>query len=195
MSRIRPPGTLTSVRRGLLLLLGIATLFLVALNGLVRLAGGEPHLLSPRFVPEKVKALSLLVAHAPAHLLGSCDVDEEQLLRRLAAAHHLPPRYVLQIAKVESRFGAHRISHAGAMGLMQLSPARAHDLGVEDPFDVEANAEGAVRHLAWLWRHYRGDRRRVTAAYNAGPGAVPRAGPLALPAETKVYLARVLGSS
>jgi hypothetical protein len=65
------PGTLGEVRRYLLALALLAALFLVALNGLVRLAGGEPHLLSPRFVPEKVKALSLLVAHGPAHLFGS----------------------------------------------------------------------------------------------------------------------------
>lgn len=195
MRSIRWPGTLGEVRRYLLALALLGALFLVALNGLVRLAGGEPHLLSPRFVPEKVKALSLLVAHGPAHLFGSCAIDQERVLTRLAKRHRLPPNFVLSIARAESRLGAHRISHAGAMGLMQLSPARAHDLGIEDPFDAGANAEAGVRHLAWLWQRYGGDRRRVTAAYNAGPGAVPKKGPLRLPGETQVYLTRVLGKS
>jgi soluble lytic murein transglycosylase-like protein len=172
----------------------VAVVLLFVLNGLVRLCGGEPHLLSPRFVAEKVRALGLLAAHAPAHLFGACDGDKKRIIERAAKKHGLPADYVLRIARAESRLGPHRISHAGAMGLMQLSPDRALDLGVDDPYAIEENVDAAVSHLAWLWKRYGGDKKRVTAAYNAGPGAVPKRGPLTLPGETKLYLERVLGS-
>ena len=92
------------------------------------------------------------------------------MLRRTAAKHSLPADFVLAVAKHESSFQSHRISRTGAMGIMQLMPGTASDLGVGDPFDPEENAAGAARFLRKLWTRYGGDRRRVAAAYNAGPG-------------------------
>lgn len=169
--------------------------FLVLLNGAVRLlGGGEPHLLSPRFVPEKLHALGALAAHAPFHFFRSCGEDRRKQIERAAERRGLPADLVLRVARAESAFESHRISHAGAMGVMQLMPGTAADYGVSDPFDAAENIDGGVRFLRYLWRRYKGDRRRVVAAYNLGPGRVPVRGALQLPSETDIYLTRVFSA-
>ena len=168
--------------------------FLVVLNGTVQwVGGGDAHLLSPFRVRDKAVAVARLVAHLPFHYFRSCGEDPRPMLRRTAAKHSLPADFVLAVAKHESSFQSHRISRTGAMGIMQLMPGTASDLGVGDPFDPEENAAGAARFLRELWTRYGGDRRRVAAAYNAGPGAVPVQGPMRLPAETREYVRRVTG--
>lgn len=77
---------------------------------------------------------------------------------------------------------------------MQLMPGTAADYGVSDPFDAAENIDGGVRFLRYLWRRYKGDRRRVVAAYNLGPGRVPVRGALQLPSETDIYLTRVFSA-
>jgi soluble lytic murein transglycosylase-like protein len=75
---------------------------------------------------------------------------------------------------------------------MQLMPATAAFLGVEDAFDPEQNLEGGVRHLGWLLELYEGDLERALAAYNAGEGAVARHGGIPPYRETREYVRRVL---
>lgn len=80
----------------------------------------------------------------------------------------------------ESRFAPQARSWAGAMGLLQLMPATAREVGVADPYDPEQNVAGAVRYLEWLERHYWGDTiadpqeriKFILASYNAGAGHV-----------------------
>ena len=59
------------------------------------------------------------------------------------------------------------------MGLMQLMPGTATDLGVDEPFHDEQNVHGGTRYLRMLYDRY-GDWLRTLAAYNAGPEAVDR---------------------
>lgn len=165
---------------------------LIALNLAVReLGGGEPALLSPAFVPEKARAVGGLLLHYARHVVARCEPEPERVLIAAARREGLPPDFVLGIASAESDHQPHRISHAGAMGLMQLMPGTAAELGVVDPFDPEQSARAGARHLRRLWKRYGGDRARVAAAYNAGPGWVSRRGPLTLPGETKRYIVRV----
>ena len=167
---------------------------LVALNGTVRwIGGGDANLVSPFHVRDKAVAVARLAAHLPFHYFRTCGEDPRSMLRRTAAKHGLPVNFVLAVAKHESRFLSHRISHTGAMGVMQLMPGTADELGVGDPFDPEQNAAGAARFLGKLWTRYGGNRQRVAAAYNAGPGAVPIRGPMRLSAETREYVRRVTG--
>ncbi len=154
----------------------------------VRCAGGNPSLLSTRFLSQKATALALLTRHALSD--SGAEPSPAAAVRRAARRHRVPECFALAFARVESNFRPHVISSAGAMGIMQLMPATARGLGVSDPFDVRQNADGGVRYLRKLWRRYRADRRRVAAAYNAGPGAVPRRGPL--PRSTARYVARIL---
>jgi soluble lytic murein transglycosylase-like protein len=78
------------------------------------------------------------------------------------------------------------------MGVMQLMPATAARNGVVDPFDPQDNARGAARYLRTLWDRYRGDKRRIAAAYNAGEGLVPRRGQLRVPTSTLGYAGQVV---
>lgn len=91
----------------------------------------------------------------------------------------------------ESSFHPAVVSHAGAIGLSQLMPGTAADLGV-DPWDPVQNLIGGARYLRSQLETF-GSADLALAAYNAGPGRVARAGP-AIPeiAETQVYVLRVL---
>ncbi|MEO0814275.1 MAG: lytic transglycosylase domain-containing protein, partial [Myxococcota bacterium] len=150
---------------------------------------------SPFDLPAKIYALGRLVNHEFGHLLTP-DPDVEATIRQHAEQKGLPPELVLAIARRESGLSKRRVSHTGAMGVMQLMPTTARGLGVEDPFSVEESVDGATRLLARHWRRYRGDLCRVAAAYNAGPGRVPRKGKAAaLPGETRHYLMHVIGPS
>jgi hypothetical protein len=111
-----------------------------------------------------------------------------------------PALFVRQI-EVESGFNPAARSSAGAIGIAQLLPGTAAQLGV-NPTDPVASLEAAARYMASLLARYGGDEAKALAAYNAGPGAVDaairQAGAqwrLALPVETQHSLQRILGGT
>lgn len=108
-----------------------------------------------------------------------------------ARAHGVPPALVKAVVASESSFNPKAVSAKGAQGLMQLMPATARSLGVEQPLHVEQNLDGGVRYLRSLIDRY-GDWSRAIAAYNAGPRAVDRYGGIPPYAETREYVDRVL---
>ena len=76
---------------------------------------------------------------------------------------------------------------------MQLMPATALELGVEDPFDIEQNIDGGARYLRQMLDNFGGNVKVALAAYNAGPGAVERYGGRVPPyPETEQYVNRGL---
>lgn len=89
-----------------------------------------------------------------------------------AARHRLDPALVRAVAWQESRFRPDAVSRKGAIGIMQLMPGTARDLGV-DPHDVAQNISGGVAYLGAMLARF-GDVRLALAAYNAGPEAVAR---------------------
>ncbi|AMM24623.1 hypothetical protein AX767_09870 [Variovorax sp. PAMC 28711] len=107
----------------------------------------------------------------------------------------IDPHLVRAVAWAESGFRADAVSPKGAMGVMQLMPATARQYGVDDPFDAAKSLEGGSRLLRDLLLRYDGDVPLALAAYNAGPGAVERAG-RNVPdyRETRAYVGRVMGA-
>jgi soluble lytic murein transglycosylase-like protein len=113
-------------------------------------------------------------------------------VRRLSRRHGLDPALVMGVIQVESRFKGRAVSHRGALGLMQIVPLTAEELGLEDPLDPQANLEAGVRYLARLKRYFKGDRRLFLAAYNAGPTRVAALGAVPPNRETRGYVIKVL---
>ena len=92
--------------------------------------------------------------------------------------------------EIESAYNVNARSHVGAIGLGQLMPGTAEDLGV-DPFDWRANLDGSARYLVAQLETF-GDARLALAAYNAGPDAVRQYGGIPPYRETQNHVQRVL---
>ena len=97
---------------------------------------------------------------------------------------------VRAVVWVESRYCVDVVSPKGAIGLGQLMPATARDMGV-DPFDPVQNLWGTARYLRVGYDAF-GDWTLALAAYNAGPGNVRRYGGVPPFAETQWYVWEVL---
>lgn len=118
-------------------------------------------------------------------------MDYRDLARQKAEEYGIPEALFLGLVNQESRFNPNAISPAGAIGLGQLMPGTARDLGV-DPYDPVQNLDGAARYLRAQLDRF-GDPRLALAAYNAGPGAVARYGGIPPYDETQNYVAAILG--
>jgi soluble lytic murein transglycosylase-like protein len=118
----------------------------------------------------------------------------EQMIREVSARYRVDPALVRAVMQTESNWKTSAISRKGALGLMQLEPGTAQALGVNNAFDPQQNLEGGVRYLHTLLERYNGDLDRALAAYNAGPGAVDRAGGIPRYRETREYVQKVTDS-
>lgn len=113
----------------------------------------------------------------------------DTLIKEAARRHQVPEGLIKAVIKVESDFNPRATSHAGAMGLMQLMPGTARDLGVRCAYNPAENIEGGTRFLRDLLDRYGGNVPMALAAYNWGPGNLESG--RSLPRETRNYLEAV----
>jgi len=117
--------------------------------------------------------------------------EYDAMILRASQQAGIDSALVMAVISVESGFNRFAVSPKGAMGLMQLMPGTAQELGVDDAFHSEQNVQGGTRYLRELYDRY-GDWLRTLAAYNAGPEAVDRYDGVPPYDETREYVKRVL---
>ncbi len=113
----------------------------------------------------------------------------DRLIKEAARRHQVPEGLIKAVIKVESDYNPRATSHAGAMGLMQLMPGTARDLGVRCAYNPAENIEGGTRFLKDMLDRYGGNVPMALAAYNWGPGNLESG--RSLPRETRNYLEAV----
>ncbi len=150
---------------------------------------GDPTLIR-RVLPQTAAASSPTSAGGGSGLAG---VPYADLFTAAGARHGVDPALLAAVAKVESGFDSSAVSPAGATGLMQFMPATARGLGV-DPADPASSVDGAARYLRQLTDRF-GSTDLALAAYNAGPGAVARAGGIPPYPETQSYVRKVTSAA
>ncbi len=136
----------------------------------------------PPVPPDKTAAAS---AFAPKLLAP--------IIREAARKHALPEALLQAMVSVESGFDDRAVSPKGAKGLMQLMPDTARRFGVKDVFAADQNVQGGAAYMRVLMNQFADNLSLALAAYNAGEGAVLRAG-RRIPAypETQQYVRKVL---
>ena len=116
----------------------------------------------------------------------------EPLIASASRNYAIDPDVIRAMIRAESNFNELAVSPKGALGLMQLMPATARELGVADVFDPAQNIHGGVRYLSQLLGTLDGDLSLALAAYNAGPARVFGKNRIPPIPETRTYVERVL---
>ena len=118
------------------------------------------------------------------------DINLEKIIEKAVRIYDVDADLIRSVIKAESNFEPQATSSKGAMGLMQLMPETAKDLGVKNAYDAEQNIMGGTSYLKSLLERYDGKLDLALAAYNWGIGNLERS-PDRLPDETINYVARI----
>lgn len=110
-------------------------------------------------------------------------LNHEDIIRQQARDKNLDPALIAAVIYAESRFREGRTSHAGAEGLMQITPGTARDIArksggiafeLDDLHTPQVNIAYGSFYLRYLLDRYRGNETLAVAAYNAGYGNVDK---------------------
>lgn len=118
--------------------------------------------------------------------------DYHGIAEEKAKKHNIDPKLVKAVINAESKWNPKAVSSKGALGIMQLMPKTASDMGVGNPFSPEENIEGGVKYLKYLLDKFNGNLTFALAAYNAGPTKVERVMGVPSIPETVNYVRRVM---
>lgn len=112
----------------------------------------------------------------------------DAIFRKASEKYGVPYNFLVAVAKAESDFNPKATSRSGAMGMMQLMPATAKELGVKDAYDPEQNIMGGAKYLAAHLKRFNNNTDLAAAAYNAGGAAVQKYGGVPPYSETQNYV-------
>jgi soluble lytic murein transglycosylase-like protein len=141
-------------------------------------------------VPKPVAAVKIL---SPVTIMTAPTKEElQEMLAHAGAAHHIDEDLLASVVRAESGGQVKAVSRTGARGLMQLMPATATAMGVDDAFRPDQNIAGGTAYLDALLTRYHDNLALALAAYNAGPGAVDKYHGIPPYHETREYVARVI---
>ncbi len=141
---------------------------------------------------DQVRSASVPLPEKPP---GRPAIERSQIaasIHKAARKYQLPRRLLKAVVRAESDFQVRAVSPAGAQGLMQLMPATARELGVQDPFNIDQNIDGGAKYLRSMLDQFGGDLKLALSAYNAGPGNVIKYKGQVPFAETRAYVDRVM---
>jgi soluble lytic murein transglycosylase-like protein len=114
------------------------------------------------------------------------------LVEQAAKENNIDPAIVHAVIEQESAYDSNAVSKSGALGLMQLMPGTAKQMGVKDSLNPEQNIRGGTKYLSSLLNHYHGNLTLALSAYNAGPNNVSKYGGVPPFRETQKYVKKII---
>jgi hypothetical protein len=161
----------------------LATIDQLKLSALTNAKAGQAGYTAASSAKGNFKHILKTVAKAPENL--------EAIFKEASKKYGVSEKLLKAVAKAESNFNPSATSKKGAAGVMQLMPATARSLGVDDPYDARSNIMGGAKYLKENLERYNGNVDLTLAAYNAGSNNVSKYGGIPPFKETQEYVKKV----